>query len=103
MVQNIIKNGLDHGEKKIQIVLSGNGDHVILKISNQVQEPEKMDVSQVFERFYKADLARSKNTTGLGLSIARELVLRMNGEIDAGIVGNEFYIEIRFLCRDFIY
>ena len=103
VVQNIIKNGLDHGEKKIQIVLSGNGDHVILKISNQVQEPEKIDVSQVFERFYKADLARSKNTTGLGLSIARELVLRMNGEIDAGIVGNEFYIEIRFLCRDFIY
>lgn len=96
VIQNIIKNGVDHGEKRIKISLSGVQDKIILKISNRVSHPEHIDVSQVFERFYKADAARSKTSTGLGLSIARELVLRMDGQIDAGIEENEFYVEISF-------
>lgn len=96
VIQNIIKNGVDHGEKRIKISLSGVQEKIILKISNRVSHPEHMDVSQVFERFYKADAARSKTSTGLGLSIARELVLRMDGQIDAGIEENEFYVEISF-------
>ncbi len=96
VIQNIIKNGVDHGEKRIKISLSGVQDKIILKISNRVSHPEHIDVSQVFERFYKADTARSKTSTGLGLSIARELVLRMHGQIDAGIEENEFYVEISF-------
>ena len=50
----------------------------------------------MFERFYKADAARSKTSTGLGLSIARELVSRMNGEIGAKIEKEEFIVEMRF-------
>ena len=56
----------------------------------------KNNVDQVFERFYKADEARSKTSSGLGLSIAKELVLRMDGKISARIEGNEFCVEIVF-------
>ena len=38
----------------------------------------------------------SKTSTGLGLSIAKELVKRMNGEISAKTEKNEFIIEMRF-------
>ena len=96
VIQNVIKNGLDHGEKKISIVLERKQEHAVLRISNQVIHSEQIDIEHVFDRFYKADVARSKTSTGLGLSIAKELVKRMNGEISAKTEKNEFIIEMRF-------
>lgn len=96
VIQNVIKNGIDHGEKKISIVLERNKNKAVFKISNRVQHPEQIDIEHVFEQFYKADTARSKTSTGLGLSITRELVKRMNGEIEAKLEKEEFIIEIRF-------
>ena len=94
--QNIIKNGLDHGEKKISISLEEVENNIRIQIKNQVCHVEKINVDQVFERFYKADEARSKTSSGLGLSNAIELVLRMDGKISARIEGNEFCVEIVF-------
>lgn len=96
VIQNVIKNGLDHGEKKISIELERNQNQAVLRISNQVTYPEQINIDHVFERFYKADAARSKTSTGLGLSIARELVSRLNGQIEAKIEKEEFIVEMRF-------
>ena len=96
VIQNVIKNGLDHGEKKISIVLERDQNQAVLRISNQVTHTEQINIDQVFERFYKADVARSKTSTGLGLSIAKELVSRMDGEIEAKIEKKEFIVETNF-------
>lgn len=96
VIQNVIKNGLDHGEKNISIELDSYDNQVVLKISNYTRHPENIDLSHVFERFYKADVARGRTSTGLGLSIAKELVKRMNGNISARIEGNEFVVEMKF-------
>lgn len=98
MIQNILKNVLDHGEKSLTVLLERRGEEVLLEIRNRVANPEEIVVEQVFERFYKADSARSKSSTGLGLSIAREFVLHMSGQITAYVEGNEFCVAVRFPC-----
>lgn len=100
VIQNIIKNALDHGNRRLKITLCKEGNVALLTVSNEVTEPEKIDTSKVFERFYKADEARNRNSTGLGLSIAREFVLRMNGEIKARVIGNEFCVEIALPLKE---
>ncbi len=66
----------------------------VLSLKNMVSEPDKIDISRIFERFYKADEARSDSSTGLGLSIAKEFVLRMKGEIRAELDENWFSVNI---------
>lgn len=98
-IQNIIKNGLDHGNKEIRIQLSGNEKQMELVFRNKIEPGEQIDISRVFERFYKADKARSKSSTGLGLSIAKGFVQKMHGEIAAEIKEDWFCIKISFPCE----
>lgn len=100
VLRNIIKNALDHGAKKIRIILEKQPEQVVLRVSNQVIGIEQIDVERVFERFYKAEKSRSTNSTGLGLAIARELVLRMGGTIEAQTDGEEFGIVIGLKSAD---
>lgn len=99
-MQNIIKNAMDHGIKNIKVSLQGDQGEIVLRICNKVREPEKIDAGRAFERFYKADEARSRNSTGLGLAIAKELVVRMRGTVNASVEQDEFCIEMRFPQSD---
>ena len=100
MLCNIIKNALDHGNGEIEIRLSKDESFARLCVANLIDDAEEIDVNRVFERFYKADAARSTTSSGLGLSIAREFANRMNGEIQASLEGKKFAIEMCFpLCK----
>ena len=55
---------------------------------------QNVDTDRVFDRFYKADQARSKTSSGLGLSIAREFVQHMDGNIRAELHGSTFSVII---------
>ena len=96
IIQNIVKNGLDHGNKELKIQLKKKENRAKLVFKNRVEYPDRIDLQRVFERFYKADEARSKNSTGLGLSITKGFVLKMNGEISAQMKGDWFSIHISF-------
>lgn len=93
LFQNVIKNALDHGSRGIGISLDEQKGKVLIRIWNEVQNL-KVDPEKVFERFYKADEARSRTSSGLGLSIAKELTEKMQGVISAKLTGNIFCIEI---------
>lgn len=66
--------------------------------------PEK-DLSNVFDRFYRVDSARERNTGGhgLGLSIARIIVLRHSGKITVGSkvgAGTRFTVKLPLRVKD---
>lgn len=94
--QNIIKNSIIHGEKNVKISLKRQENKACINISNQYNNIDSIDETRVFDRFYKADNSRSHTSTGLGLSIARELVLKMNGNIYAEKEDRTFKILLDF-------
>lgn len=96
VLQNIIKNGLEYGQSQIQIRLLKMDHTAIFQFRNDYTHSEAVDINRVFDRFYKIDKARSGNSTGLGLSIAKELVLKMNGRIFASHLEDTFEIRIEF-------
>lgn len=93
---NIIYNSLIHGDGgyKICSVITGNRCNII--ISNQSKTIFKDDIPHLFDRFYTTDQSRTKKTTGLGLAIARKLILQMNGDISAHLRNDIFEIRISF-------
>lgn len=95
ILQNIIKNVLDHGGRSVEISLSAVEGQACVIVQNKVEHPEEIDVSRIFERFYKADPARSRTSTGLGMAIARELTEYMNGSITASLAGDIFQLKLQ--------
>ncbi len=97
VISNIIKNSIIHGMGKIKISYKITEDGKIsFECSNTIAHPENMDVSRVFDRFYKADKSRKEKSTGLGLAISKEMVERMKGTISASLIGNTFEIKVIF-------
>ena len=99
-LQNLIRNALVHGHKGISLELFEENGKAVFRCSNDVAHPEEIDIERVFSRFYKADSARTHTSTGLGLSIAKGLVERMDGEIRAELEGERFVVEILFNEND---
>ncbi len=100
VISNVVKNALVHGMGDIKLVYGldekTDGKRIAFTCKNSIPHPENMDITQVFDRFYKADKARNEKSTGLGLAIAKEMVEKMGGTIEARLNGRQFVIEIGF-------
>ncbi len=83
LVENAIKYNKDNGWVKVS--LNADYQYFYIKVSDSgVGIPEDA-LSHIFERFYRVDKARSRETggTGLGLSISKSIVTLHHGEIRA--------------------
>ncbi len=96
VLQNILKNALEHGQNQLLIRLERQEGRAVFTCTNDVENAGKIDMDQVFTRFYRADSARTHTSTGLGLSIAKGLTERMGGAITAALQDGLFTIQIVF-------
>jgi two-component system OmpR family sensor kinase len=69
------------GESRVMVSLAREKGQAVLRVRDTGIGIEPADLPHLFERFYRADRARSSPGTGLGLSIAQTLVEQLGGSI----------------------
>ncbi len=88
---NVISNAVKYSGGDFSVRMDENGNVVF---SNSANGLSAVDVAKLFDRFYTVDSARK--STGLGLSIAKILCERMNGNISADYNDGILYINVSF-------
>jgi two-component system, OmpR family, sensor kinase len=73
----------EEGAGRVIVSLERANGQAVLRVRDTGIGIESADLPHIFERFYRADRARSRHGTGLGLSIAQTLVERLDGHITA--------------------
>ncbi len=91
VLSNLLNNAVKYSDGDLDIVLSEKGEIIFTNTASGLND---VQVGKLFDRFYTVDNAR--NSTGLGLSIAKTLVLQMNGTIDAKYENKQLSITIFF-------
>ena len=85
MIRNIIENAIKYGRKDghVWIKAEEDSEKILVSIKDDGIGIPNEDQERIFERFYRVDKARSRNSggTGLGLSIVKHIVLNYQGEI----------------------
>ena len=88
---NLLNNAVKYSDGDLKIKLLPTGEMVF---ENTAKALSSVKTEQLFDRFFT--VKTSSNSTGLGLSIAKNLVERMNGSIAANYKDNMLNINIWF-------
>lgn len=99
VMMNIIGNAVKYGKDNGHVEISAEKDdkYVWTIVKDDGIGISKEDIDHVFERFYRADAARDRNGSGLGLSIVKWIVEMHKGEITVASElgeGTEFRIAL---------
>jgi two-component system, OmpR family, phosphate regulon sensor histidine kinase PhoR len=82
---NIINNGITYTPKggKVTVTIEENQHEVFVHVQDTGIGIKEEEIPRIFERFYRVDKARSRNSggTGLGLAIVKHLVEAHQGQI----------------------
>lgn len=89
---NIIQNYFIHGKGPLTIRCEDQENDVFFSFSNGLKDDHCLDPADLFTRFYKEDRPRTKDSSGLGLSIVQSLIEKMHGSVDATIEEDTFSI-----------
>lgn len=100
-VGNLIDNAVNYSDSgtRVTVTCARDKDLASITVIDQGLGIEARDIERVFERFYRADPARARDTggTGLGLSIVKHVARQHGGAVDVWSqprVGSTFTLRI---------
>ena len=100
LISIILDNAIKHSYKKSSVIVNVNKDknNINIEIINFGDPIKSGDEEKIFERFYRADKSRNRdaNRYGLGLAIAKNIVINHNGTIRANSKDGKTSFKINF-------
>ena len=85
-VANLVENAIAYSAEhtKVDVVTRGDDEYVEIAVTDQGIGIGPSDLDRIFERFYRADQARSRATggTGLGLAIVKHIATNHGGRVE---------------------
>jgi signal transduction histidine kinase len=99
VIENLVLNAIRHSSGNVDIRLDRKQTSIELVISNEADRLNEKDLAHMFDRFYKADKTRSEKSTGLGLSIAKSLMVKMDGKLSAELIEKRLYMKCEWTYR----
>ena len=87
VIANLIDNAERHGRPPVHVRVAADGDRAVVEVTDQGPGIPDEHLPHLFDRFYKADAARSRSSSsGLGLAIAKENIELHGGTLTASNV-----------------
>jgi two-component system phosphate regulon sensor histidine kinase PhoR len=85
VVENLVANAIRYSGpgSRCSISLSADASRLLFVVSDDGAGVRESDVPRLFERFFRADRARSSRGTGLGLAIVKHVVTSAGGTVEA--------------------
>lgn len=105
LVGILLDNAIKHAEfeKKVMVELRLEKNYIVLLVCNTGKEIAKEDQKKIFDRFYRANKARSRSEGryGLGLSIAKAIVQQHKGKIQVKSAEGKTCFRVSFFKSKF--
>lgn len=98
MVENLYNNVAKYAmtNTRVYVEVKKSGNQMIFEVKNISERPLNIKAEELTERFIRGDVSRSTEGSGLGLSIAQNLVKIQNGMFDIYLDGDLFKVTITF-------
>ncbi len=99
VVENLLANAIRYAGpgSRCRVMVAQDGGGAVLTVADDGAGVDPEDLARLFERFYRADTARSSRGTGLGLAIVKHIVTSAGGSVEAhGAHGAGLEIVCRF-------
>ncbi len=95
ILSNLLDNSLKYTPSEGSITITGRSDskQLVLKIENSVSDLHSQDLKKIFDRFYQKN--RQSPGYGIGLSLVKALLERLNGKIEPTLTGNTLIMELQ--------
>lgn len=94
LFSNVYKYAMPH--TRVYVNLQQDAGQMVFTLKNISEAPLNVAVEELMERFVRGDVSRSTSGSGLGLSIAQNLVNLQQGRLEIKLDGDLFKVEIRF-------
>lgn len=95
VIENVISNSLKYSKSDIDIIIKKEKEFAIVKFIEYNTNLNSEDIDNMFNRFYKKDKTRNNDSSGLGLYIAKSLMQKMNGDINATLRNYDLVISCK--------
>ncbi len=98
LIDNAMKYSSENGSVNVMLSKDQRGKKAIFEVSNTCDSIPEGNLDRLFDRFYRADNSRSRDTGGygIGLSVARAIATSHGGDIEARRDGDHI---IRFIVK----